>query len=88
MVKYTSKVRVLLLEPSIYKYHFLWYFCFMAEQESFEDQFPHMAAAMEATKDVQPGNELQEQAAADITRLAFEMEVRRAFPETAEPTSK
>ena len=39
---------------------------------------------MEATKSVQPGNELQEQAAADITRLAFEMEVRRAFPETTE----
>lgn len=60
----------------------------MAKPESFEDQFPHMAAAMEAAKLVQPGNELQEQAAADITRLALEMEVRRAFPETAEPRSE
>lgn len=54
----------------------------MTKPESFEDQFPHMAAAMEAAKSVQPGNELQEQAAADITHLAFEIEVRRAFPET------
>ena len=56
----------------------------MTKSASFEDQFPHVAATMEATKSVQPGNELQEQAAADITRLAFEMEVRRAFPETTE----
>lgn len=62
----------------------------MTKPESFEYQFPHMAAAMEAAKSVQPGNELQEQAAVDITRafnitrLAFEIEVRRAFPETAE----
>lgn len=56
----------------------------MSNPDSFAEQFPHMAAAMEAAKVVQPGNELQEQAAADITRLAFEMEVRRAFPETAE----
>lgn len=60
----------------------------MATPESFEEQFPHMAAAMEAAKSVQLGNELQEQAAADITRLAFEMEVRRAFPEIAEPASE
>lgn len=56
----------------------------MTTPDSFEEQFPHMAAAMEAAKSVRPGNELQEQAAADITRLAFEMEVRRAFPETSE----
>lgn len=54
----------------------------MVKLELFEDQFPHMAAAMETAKSVQPGNELQEQAAADIARLAFDMEVRRVFPET------
>ncbi len=42
-----------------------------------------MAAALKAAEGVHPGNELQEQAAADIIRLAFELEVRRAFPETA-----
>lgn len=56
----------------------------MTTPESFEEAFPHMSAALRAAESVQPGNELQEQAAADITRLAFEMEVRRAFPETAE----
>lgn len=60
----------------------------MANHGLFEEQFPHMAAAIEATKSVQPGNELQEQSAADITRLAFEMEVRRAFPEADEPASE
>jgi len=60
----------------------------MTKPESFEDQFPHMAPAMEAAKSVQPGNELQEQAAADIIRLAFEMEVRRAFPETTQTESE
>ena len=61
----------------------MWYFILMTKPDSFAEKFPHMAAALEAAKVVQPGNELQEQAAADITRLAFEMEVRSAFPETS-----
>lgn len=47
------------------------------------DDFPHMRAALTAAESVTPGNELQEAAAADIIRLAFEMEVRAAFPEEA-----
>lgn len=54
-----------------------------AEQgDTFRDQFPHMHAALKAAESVRPGNELQETAAADIMRLAFDMEVRRAFPDT------
>ncbi len=56
----------------------------MSKPESFEEAFPHMSAALKAAESVQPGNELQEQAAADIVRLAFEMEFRPAFPEPAE----
>ena len=77
-------VRIWFREPSIYKYHEVWYFCFMSKPESFEEAFSHMSAALKAAESVHPGNELQEQAAADIVRLAFEMEVRRAFPEPAE----
>jgi len=55
-------------------------------EQSFEEQFPHMSAALKAGESVSPGNELQEAAAADIVRLAFELEVRRAFPESV--TSK
>lgn len=62
----------------------MWYFCFMNKPETFEEAFPHMSAALKAAESVRPGNELQEQAAADITRLAFELEVRRAFPETTD----
>lgn len=60
----------------------------MVKPQSFEDQFPHITAAMEAAKSVRPVNELQQQVAADITRFAFDMEVRRAFPKIAETESE
>ncbi|HUD10212.1 MAG TPA: hypothetical protein VMR28_00900 [Candidatus Saccharimonadales bacterium] len=60
----------------------------MSKPESFDEAFPYMSAALKAAEGVQPGNELQAQAAADITRLAFEIEVRRAFPETPQIESE
>jgi hypothetical protein len=48
---------------------------------TFKEDFPHMHAALKAAESVQPGNELQEAASAAIIGLAFELEVRSAFPE-------
>ncbi len=53
----------------------------MVKRAEQANDFPHMRAALNAAESVTPGNELQEYAAADIIRLAFEMEVRAAFPE-------
>lgn len=58
----------------------------MTNQGSFEEAYPYWAAAQEAAKKVMPGNELQEAAASAIKGLAFEMEVRRAFPRGSAPT--
>ena len=43
------------------------------------DEFPFMKAALEASSQVLPGNELQGDAASAIMRLAFDTEVERAF---------
>jgi hypothetical protein len=63
----------------------------MSEQFDSTQPFRHIRAAQEAASKVTPGNELQEAAAVDIMRLAFEIEVREAFPEetvsqSTEPT--
>lgn len=57
----------------------------MTSQESFEEKYPYWTAAQEAAKTVTPGNELQEAAASAIKGLAFDMELRRAFPEVTKP---
>jgi hypothetical protein len=53
----------------------------MAQQDDTPEAFAHISAALKAAESVQPGNELQEAAAADILRLAFEQEVRLVFPD-------
>ena len=50
-------------------------------EETFEGQLPHIAAAQKAAELVNPGNELQESAAAQIMQIAFEADLKRAFPE-------
>lgn len=52
----------------------------MTQPNGAPDEFVYIAAAQNAAESVQPGNELQKMAVADIMRLAFEQEVRKAFP--------